>query len=53
MTDLARNSCEPRRNPRKRKTRGASPRQITTIILMAALLRALVELASAILNLIG
>ena len=53
MTDLARNSCEPRKNSRKRKTRRVSARQISIVILMAALLRALVELASAILNLIG
>ena len=51
MTKLVRNSCEPR--PRTRKARRVSTRQISIVILMAALFRALVELASAILTLIG
>jgi len=53
MTDLARNNCEPKRNPRKRKTRRVTDRQISIVILIAAVFRAFVELAAAILNLIG
>ena len=53
MTDLARNNGEPKRHRRKRKSRHVSARQISTVILLAALLRALAELASAILSLLG
>jgi hypothetical protein len=52
MTDLARNKCEPRRNLRKRTARRASARKISLVILIAALLRALVELATAVLSLL-
>lgn len=53
MEEVARNGGANRRNTRRQRTRFNSARLITIIILITALLRALVELASAIQTLLG
>jgi hypothetical protein len=53
LAQLKNDRGKPKRYTVRRKIRRLSTRQISLVILLAALLRALVELASAILALIG